>query len=385
LKTRGLRYTELVLYFTTTPTHYQMLNDMKPIQSIFAALALSSFAVLPGCGIGQASVTDAEETRAATPVPVEIAIPVRADIYATYHATATIASDADAPVLARVRGDVVQLLVEEGDQVEQGQVLARLDGERLRLEMLAAKANLEQARKEYVRYSDLAERGLISVAMFDGLKYDVDALQATYSLAKLNYDYSEIRATIGGVVSSREVKLGQHIEANSVVFRITNTTELIAYLQIPQAELAKFSAGHSAILQVDSMPDADFAATIVRISPTIDTRNGTFRATAFVSNDDGYLAPGMFARFTIAYEKHEDALIIPANAVVAEDDEKAVYVVADGVVLRRIVETGIASDSQVEILSGLAEDEEIVVVGHSGLRDGSKVLASNRIPDSFAG
>jgi len=358
------------------------MNAHKPF---IAVLALSSITVLPGCGTGDASVIDAEELVAATPVPVEVTMPARKDIYATYHATTTIASDADAPVLARVRGEVVQLVAEEGDRVEAGQVLARLDGERLRLEMLAAAANLEQARKELARYSDLAERGLVSAAMFDGLKYDVDALQATHALAKLNYDYSEIRATISGVVSSRDIKLGQNIEVGSVAFRITDTSELVAYLQIPQAELAKFSAGHSASLQVDSMPDTNFDATIARISPTIDVRNGTFRATAFVNNDDGNLVPGMFARFTIAYEMHEDALVIPIKAVVEEDDESAVYVVANGAVARHIVEIGFASDNQVEILSGLTENEEVVVTGHTGLRDGSKVLASNRTQESFSG
>lgn len=358
---------------------------MKATTTIFAVAALSGIAALPGCGIGEASDASTDEVLAATPVPVEVTYPIRGDIYATYHATTTIASDADAPVLARVPGEVVQLLVEEGDRVKQGQVLARLDGERLRLEMLAAKANLEQIRKEFSRYSDLAQRGLVSESMFDGLKYDVDSLQASYELTKLNYDYSAIRATIDGIVSSRDIKLGQSIDANSVTFRITDTSELVAYLQIPQAELAKFSAGHNASLQVDSMPGTDFHATIARISPTIDTRNGTFRATAFVNNDAGYLVPGMFARFTIAYERHEGVLLIPADAVVEEDDEIAVYVVADGAVARRVIETGIASGGQVEILDGLAENEEIVVVGQSGLRDGSKVLASNRIPDSFTG
>ena len=93
----------------------------------------------------------------------------------------------------------------------------------------------------------------------------------------------------------------------------------------------------------------------------------------------------MFARFTIAYERHANALLIPSNAVVNEDDETSVYVVTNGAVSRRTVETGIATDGRVEILNGLAGDEEIVVVGHSGLRDGSKVLASNTTQDSYAG
>ena len=358
---------------------------MKTITPIVAVVALSGIVAIPGCGTGEASSASSEEIRAATPVPVEVANPVRADIYATYEATTTIASDADAPVRARVSGEVVELLVEEGDRVRQGEVLARLDGERLRLEMLAAKANLEQARKEFARYSDLADRGLVSESMFDGLKYDVDALQATYALAKLNFDYSSIVAPISGVVSSRDIKLGQNVDANSVAFRITDTSELVAYMQIPQAELAKFSAGHRASLQVDSMPNVSFDATIARISPTIDTRNGTFRATAVMQNDDGSLVPGMFARFTIAYEKHEDALVIPADAVVEEDDEMTVYVVADGQVARRVIQTGIANDNRVEVLGGLAENEEIVVIGHAGLRDGSRVLASNPDLESYTG
>jgi len=358
---------------------------MKASNSLLTVLALSSIAIIPGCGTGEASVSDEAEVRAATPVPVEIAIPVRADIFATYLATSTIESDADAPVLARVPGEVVQILAEEGDLVEAGQVLARLDGERLRLEMLSARADHERANKELDRYEDLAERGLVSAAMYDGLKFDVDALRAKYDLANLNYGYSEIRATISGVVSSRDVKLGQSIESNSVAFRITDTSELVAYLQIPQSELAKFASGHNASLQVDSMPGIEFSASIVRISPTIDTRNGTFRATVVIDNAAADLVPGMFARFTIAYEKHEGALLIPGNAVVDEDDESSVYFVADGAVALRIVETGIRSGDQIEILSGLADDEEIVVVGHSGLRDGSKVLASNRSVDSFTG
>ena len=84
----------------------------------------------------------------------------------------------------------------------------------------------------------------------------------------------------------------------------------------------------------------------------------------------------MFARFGIAYEVHENALVIPADAVVEEDEQATVYVVADGEVSRRIVEVGIESGDVVEILNGLAEDEAVVVVGHTGLRDGSKVLAS---------
>jgi len=348
---------------------------MKTLNPIPATILALTSALISGCGV-EASVPEADAIQASTPVAVETAMPSRSDINATYAASASISSDADAPVTARVAGEIVELLVEEGDRVEVGQVLARLDGERLRLEMLSASANLDRAKKEYKRNTDLHERGLVSSAMFEGLKYDLASLNATYELKRLNYDYSNIRATISGVVSSREVKTGENLNPGQVAFRITETSELVAYLQIPQAELAKFAAGHKATVKVASMPDNDFEATIIRISPTIDARNGTFRATAVIDNGDGYLAPGMFGRFMISYERHSNALVIPANALLDEDEETTVYVVQDDEVVRRNVEVGIEEDGRVEILSGLLDDDQVVVIGHSGLRDGSKVLAS---------
>jgi membrane fusion protein (multidrug efflux system) len=133
------------------------------------------------------------------------------------------------------------------------------------------------------------------------------------------------------------------------------------------------------------MPGEKFAATIARISPTIDTRNGTFRATAYVGNESGLLAPGMFGRFEIAFEKHEDALTVPANAVVMEDDEPVVYVVDEGAAVRRVVTVGIEHDGLVEILSGVSEADQVVVAGQGGLRDGSRVLARGQVLVSAAG
>ena len=358
---------------------------MRAGKSIIAALALAATTHLTGCGVGQASVADAEAIQAATPVPVQVVQPFREDIFATYSATATISSDADAPVVARVAGDVVQLLAEEGQYVEAGQALAQLDGERLRLEMLAAKANLEQARGELARNMDLHDRGLISASAFDNLKFTLEALEASYERHQLEYGYATIRAPISGYVAAREIKPGQHLSVDQVAFRITDTSELIADLHIPQAELQKFAAGHSASLEVASMPGDEFPATITRISPTIDTRNGTFRATAVIDNAGGELAPGMFGRFTIAYEKHADALVVPVQALIDEDDASAVYVVSGDEVILRIVETGVETDGKVEILTGLDEQDTVVVVGHSNLRDGSRVLASNTLKDIFTG
>ena len=360
------------------------MTPINAFRATFTALALLTAALLTACSDGRASVTEEPEASVAA-VPVETATPFHSDINATYAASASIASDADAPVTARVTGQIVELVVEEGDRVVAGQVLARLDGERLRLEMLSAKANLERTRKEYERNVDLHSRGLVSSAMFEGLKFDLDSMRASYDLKKLMYDYSNIRATISGVVSSREVKAGENLEVGQVAFRITETSELLAHLQIPQTELAKFEVGHDATVNVAAMPDTYFAARVVRISPTIDVDTGTFRATVSIDNASGDLAPGMFGRFTISYDQHRNALVIPATALLGEDNESSVYVVKDGEVTRRTIEVGLIEGGRLEILSGLDEDDEIVVVGHSGLRNGSKVLVTAADQTRFTG
>jgi membrane fusion protein (multidrug efflux system) len=356
---------------------------LKRLGLLTAAAALS--VSLAACGVGEAKVADPAEKAVATPLPVEVSAPLTADIFATYQSTTNIAADSEAPVLARVSGEVVEILVEEGDEVEEGQILARLDGERLRLQMLEAKANLEKTKKSYERYIQLHERGLVSASTFEGLKFDMDALNASYELKRLNYNYTKIRAPIDGVVSSRDIKLGQHVMAGAPAFKITNIEILVAYLNIPQTELSKISAGDTAKVRVDAMPELEFDAKIDRISPTIDPRNGTFRATASIDNSSGDLAPGMFGRFEIAYEKHSDALLIPADALIEEDSETVVYIVNEGSASRRAIETGIRSNGMVEVLDGLDVNDKVVVTGQGGLRDGANVLASSELQANFTG
>ena len=121
------------------------------IPALAAAVALT----LTACGVGEAKIPATDSEAAVAPLPVEISMTAKADIFATYHTTTTITADAEAAILARVGGEVVAILVEEGDQVYQGQILARLDGDRLRLQKLQAKANLDKARKEYERFGRL--------------------------------------------------------------------------------------------------------------------------------------------------------------------------------------------------------------------------------------
>lgn len=347
-----------------------------------AAAALLAALLLAGCM--QKNEPPEAEDKEETAIPVEVTSLERGDVAAVYTGTASLETDADALVVAKVGGEVVELLAEEGDRVTEGQVLARLDGDRLRLEMERARANLRKLEQEYNRNVKLFERGLVSSGAFEDLKFELEALRAVYRLAQLEYDYTQIRAPIEGVVAERHIKLGNTITANSPAFRVTALDPLVAYLHIPEREFRRLEKGQAAELRLDAIPGSRFTARVQRVSPVVDPATGTFKVTMEVPDPEGQLKPGMFGRFNIVWDSRSNVLLVPRVAIVDDDVSDSVFVIINGKVERRSVLTGYASGDRVEIVEGLEGDEEIVVVGQAGLRDGSRVEVVRRSPSRLA-
>src|SRR6056297_88475 len=345
------------------------------LQALIVPLMISVL-LLAGCGANSDTEDGAEEE--ITRIPVEITALQRGEVFAVYTGTASLETDADALVIAKVSGEVVDLLVEEGDRVEEGQVLARLDGDRLRLEMQRSLANLRKLEQEYERNLKLFDRGLVSSGAFEDLKYELDALRAAYRLAELEYGYTEIRAPITGVVSERHIRLGNSISVNEPAFRVTAMDPLIAYIHIPEREFRRLEAGQTARLTLDAIPGQRFSASVERISPIVDPETGTFKVTLEIPDPAGTLKPGMFGRFNIVWDRRSDVLLAPRAAILDDDVSQAVFVVVDGKAERRSVRTGYSRGEQVEIVDGLDGDEQIVVIGQSGLRDGASVEVVHR-------
>ena len=167
------------------------LNRYGPAVIVCAVL-------LSACGQNEQDEATEESEEETVAIPVEVGAPVRGDIVAVYSGTAPIEAFAEADVIAKVAGEVREIIVEEGDDVKQGQVLAKLDGDRLRLELKQSEANLHKLQRDYERNIELRDKALISSGDFDKIKYDLEALEASFNLAKLELDYTQIRAPNGG-------------------------------------------------------------------------------------------------------------------------------------------------------------------------------------------
>lgn len=355
---------------------HALTERLLHFQVLFLPLLISAL-LLAGCQ-GESDKDAPEDEEEVTRIPVEIATLQRGDVFAVYTGTASLETDADALVIAKVSGEVVELRVEEGDRVKEGQVLAQLDGDRLRLEMERSRANLRKLEQEYERNLKLFDRGLVSSGAFEDLKYELDALRAAYRLAQLEYSYTEIRAPIAGVVSERHIRLGNNISVNEPAFRVTAMDPLVAYIHIPEREFRRLEPGQTAQLTLDAIPGQRFPAVVQRISPVVDPVTGTFKATLEIPDPSGTLKPGMFGRFNIVWDRRPDVLLAPRAAILDDDVSEAVFVVVDGKAERRSIRTGYAQGEQVEIIDGLEGDEEIVVIGQSGLRDGASVEVVHR-------
>jgi membrane fusion protein (multidrug efflux system) len=338
------------------------------------AFAITAF-FLVACQPGAEEADPGEDEAPA--IPVETATATRGDIVAVYSGTAPIEAFADATVIAKVGGEVRDILVEEGDDISSGDVLARLDGDRLRLEMEQAEANLHKLQRDYQRNLDLKDRGLISAGDFEKIQYEMEALQATYDLAALELGYTEIRAPIAGVSSERFIKVGNTIDVNAQTFQVTSLEPLISYLHVPEREYRRIDAGQEATIQIDALTGTQFAAIVSRVSPIVDPATGTFKISIEVSDPSRRLKPGMFGRINIVYDMHADAMQIPRSAIIEEVGQSAVYVIEDNVAERRVVRTGYAEGGRIEVLEGLDEADEFVIVGQSSLKNGSKVSIIN--------
>ncbi|MBW3567515.1 MAG: efflux RND transporter periplasmic adaptor subunit [Proteobacteria bacterium] len=348
--------------------------------SILLASLLASG--LAACGGGKDAQAEAEKEEVA--VPVEIAAAHRGAVSAFYSGTTTLEAERDAEVVAKTGGVVEQLLVEEGQRVKAGQVMAKIDDARLRLEVQRAEANLAQLEQEYRRNKQLHEKQLVSAEAYERLTYGMDSLRADLELARLQLAYTEIRAPFDGIVAERYIKVGNMIAQNASAFRVTTYDPLIAKLHVPERELNKLVGDQPAELRVDALPGRSFNGTVDRVSPVVDAATGTFTVTIAVSDANGQLKPGMFGRIDIIYDRHEDAVLIPRTAVITEDAKSAVFVVRDGHAQRQVVTTGYAHNGSIEIVEGLQAGDQVITVGQNSLKDGARVAVANSdtMPDA---
>ncbi len=307
-------------------------------------------------------------------IPVEAGVVNRGDISAYYSNTTTLEAEQEARVVAKVRGVITKLLVEEGDWVKAGQKLAQIDDAQYRLEAERAKSTLDRLNNDFKRNKELFERKLIAADAYENSRYEYEAQKSVYELAQLTLEYTQIKSPISGVISERLIKVGNMIGTDQPAFQVTDFDPLQAIIYIPEHEMAKIRKNQTAELIVDALPNQTFKGHVERISPVVDATTGTFKATVYVDQKNTILKPGMFGRIKIVYDTRLNAQLIPKAAVITEDQTQSVFVIKDSLVYKREVKTGYVNGKNIEIIDGLTDGDIVVTIGQGSLQDSVKVI-----------
>lgn len=305
-------------------------------------------------------------------------------------------------------------------QLRQAQVrLGVKDNEVFNIETFSqvksTRANLELAEKELARSERLFASGDVSKSTVDQRRATRDALlgqldearstaavavkaidtaraqaaaakvaiataQTQVASAQKALNDTAILAPISGYVSERVADPGEYISPsapNTKIATIVRTSPLRLKIDVPEQSVGKVGTGQGISLQVSAYPDRNFAGTVVRMSPSLNTAARTLTVEAEVPNGDGLLRPGQFATVRITQSKPENAVMVPASAIKAEGDINKVYVIKDGVAHEQIVQVGLLEDNMIQVKNGVNEGDLVATTGIDKLIDGILVRQMN--------
>ena len=311
--------------------------------------------------------------RAGFAMPVETVAVQAKPIQRRLTAVGTLRSGESVVIKPEVDGRVVEIGFEEGRAVARGQVLLRLDHAVSEAEMASAQAALDLAKANFERQSELSRRGSGTRASLDQALGEMRTAEAALALARARMGKLTLAAPFDGLVGLRNVSVGDFVESGDAVVNLEQVDPLKVDFRVAENFLAAVRAGQPIEIAVDAFGQRRFAGEVYAIDPLIDESGRSVVLRAMLPNPGGLLRPGLFARVELVLNEKADALQVPEAALVPQGTSQFVFKVVDGKAALTKVEPGIRRDGMVEVTSGLAAGDVVVVAGQIKLRDGAPV------------
>lgn len=339
-------------------------------------LALFGLSLLAACANNNADKDKEVAVEKDDRVPVEGKRLALGSIESVVLSSANLEAEASVSVYSRATNKVSELLVEEGDRVEAGQVLLRLEDDTQKLQLAKAQGRLAKANREYERASELFEKEFISQEDFNNSTYQLKVAELDYAQSKQELDYTVVTAPIRGTITKRLINLGDMVNNNHQVFDLVDFTSIVARVYLPEKNLLKLRVGQPARLSSQALGELNLAGHVKRIAPVVDGKTGTVKVTVAVDNT-GPLKPGMYVDVVLVLAVNDQALLIPKRSLVYDNDQIFAFRIKRGgprvVVERVLVEPQLQDENHVQALDGFALGDEIVVAGQTGLKEGAAV------------
>jgi RND family efflux transporter MFP subunit len=325
----------------------------------------------------KAGAADAATADSVAAIPIK-AMPVsKTKIARTIDYTSTILAYEEVNLAPSTPGRVDKIYVEVGDRVQKGQKLFLMD----RTQYYANKIQLANLEKDLARLDTLLKVGSVKEQLYDQTK-------AQYEVMKTNVEFMEentqLEAPFSGIITGKYLEDGElysgapGMSGKAAVVTLMQINPVKIIISISEQYFPLIKNGMKVRVAADVYPDKTFEGTIFRVHPTIDAMSRSFRAEVRISNGSELLRPGMFARAFIDMGQ-EEAFVVPASAVLLQEgtNERYIFVVENGVAVRKPVILGQRFDDRFEIAGGdLKEGDSLITDGQARLNNGQKVEIS---------
>ncbi len=308
-------------------------------------------------------------------------------------ATGTLRAQTQVNLQAQVMGTVDQLLIQEGDWVNKGDLLLKLDQKSYQAQLLQTRSRFEQALASFNRIESLYAKQLVSAEQYEAAKTACEAAQAQYDQAKDQLDKTVLRAPISGTVVKLNVKEGETVilgtmnNPGTVIMVLADMSRMEAWVNVDETDIVSLAAGQKARVKVDALPETSFTGTVTRIGymPTQTLLSSEVTGTEFevvinLDSSAAVLRPGMSVSADITTASLDSVLVIPLQAVgrrpLEGKEQETVFIVQNGRAVLRPIKTGRSSDTEVQILEGLAEGDMVITGPYkvlSKLKEGTRV------------
>ncbi len=360
-----------------------MLAPPLPRKALSTLAVLASM-VLIACNQGPSAPAKAR------PAPLVAVARVEArDVAVEVHAPVDLRPIAQADVGSKILGYIDAVLVDRGDRVKKGQLVALVRPSDLpdqlssaRSALAQASANQRLAQLNADRAAQLRPEGLIAQSELDRARAAVDATRAAEATTRaqiaglaVRLGEARIESPLDGVVLTRRLDPGALVgpPGGGAIVTIARTDLLRVFIDVNERDARGVAIGQEAHVEVDAVPGKSFRGKVVRLSPAFDAVTRTLQAEVDLDNAAGELRPGMYGRGSIRIDVHPNVPVIPAVAMQVSETQRYVFVVKGDKVERRAIETGVDEGEWLEVLKGLAPGEEVVIAGADGLSDGSTI------------
>jgi len=289
----------------------------------------------------------------------------RGDILATVSATGTISAVNSVDVSSRITGLITRVHVKENDRVTAGQVLIELDDSSLKSQLRQAQSQLTNAAAIYARSKRMAEIGGEPQQQLDTDRTNYEVAQAAYDNVMTQLEYTVITAPVDGQVIGKPIPAGQTVAPGisnpMVLLTVADLSKMQIQVQVDETDIGRVKLGQKVDFTVDAYPGKTFTGTVTLVSEKAVVQQNVVYYTVYVDVDEpqGLLFPTMTARVTIKVGESKNVLTVKLSAIKEIKGQKYVQVMVDGKPQNVKVQTGLADDEKVELISGVKEGDQI--------------------------